>query len=121
MASQLETSKVEALFKAASKIPSGALAYATFFCVGNSTEYSGPCLHPKEAERQVIRAISMGPINAMNYLASSFEDGGLGTKDISRAFACFQMAADKGDQSAIENAARLKSQSTGLVKVSNCI
>lgn len=73
MASQLETSKVEALFKAASKIPSGALGYATFLCSGNSTDYNGPCLHPKQAEEQVIRAITMGSKEAMFYLASTLE------------------------------------------------
>jgi uncharacterized protein YecT (DUF1311 family) len=121
MASQLETNKVEALFKAASKIPSGALAYATFFCVGNSTDYSGPCLHPEQAEKQVIRAISMGSADAMNYLASTFEGGELGTKDVSRALACYQMAADKGNQLGIENLERLRSQSAEALKASHCI
>lgn len=121
MASQLETSKVEALFKAASKTPSGALGYASFFCMGNSTDYDGPCLHPKQAEEQVIRAISMGSVDGMNYLASSFEAGDLGTKDMSRALACYQMAADKGDQAGARNVQRLTSQGAGTIKASHCI
>jgi len=121
MASQLETSKVEALFKAASKTPSGALGYASFFCMGNSTDYDGPCLHPKQAEEQVIRAISMGSVDGMNYLASSFEAGDLGTKDMSRALACYQMAADKGDQAGARNVQRLTSQGAGAIKISHCI
>lgn len=121
MASQLETSKVEALFKAASKIPSGALAYATFFCVGNSTDYNGPCLHPEQAKEQVVRAISMGSTDAMNYLASTFEGGELGTKDMSRALACYQMAADKGIQSSIDSVKRLRSKVTEPIKASHCI
>ncbi|WP_085638802.1 MULTISPECIES: lysozyme inhibitor LprI family protein [unclassified Pseudomonas] len=121
MASQLETSKVEALFKAASKTPSGALGYASFFCMGNSTNYDGPCLHPKQAEEQVIRAISMGSVDGMNYLASSFEAGDLGTKDVSRALACYQMAADKGDQAGARNVQRLTSQGAGTIKASHCI
>lgn len=121
MASQLETPRVEALFKAASKIPSGALGYATFFCLGNSTDYSGPCLHPAEAEKQVIRAVSMGSTEAMIYLASSFESGDLGTKDMSRALACYQMAADKGIQSSIDSVKRLGSQGAESIKASHCI
>jgi hypothetical protein len=121
MASQLETPKVEALFKAASKIPSGALAYATFFCSGNSTDYNGPCLHPEQAKEQVIRAISMGSADAMNYLASTFEGGEFGAKDMSRALACYQMAADKGNQLGIFNVGRLGSQSAEPIKASHCI
>lgn len=118
MASQLETPKVEALFKAASKIPSGALGYATFLCSGNSTDYNGPCLHPEQAKEQVIRAITMGSTDAMSYLASTFEGGELGTKDMSRALACYQMAADKGDQPSIDSVKRLGSQP---IKASHCI
>jgi uncharacterized protein YecT (DUF1311 family) len=121
MASQLETPKVEALFKTASKIPSGALGYATFLCSGNSTDYNGPCLHPKQAEEQVIRAITMGSTDAMTYLASSFEGGELGAKDVSRALACYQMAADKGDQLGIDSVKRLGSQGTEPIKASHCI
>ncbi|WP_440974892.1 lysozyme inhibitor LprI family protein [Pseudomonas koreensis] len=121
MASQLETPRVEALFKAASKIPSGALAYATFFCLGNSTDYGGPCLHPAQAEEQIIRALKMDSTEAMNYLASTFEDGRLGTKDVSRALACYQMAADKGDPRAREHLKLLSSQGTQPIKASHCI
>ena len=121
MASQLETDKVEALFKAASKIPNGALAYAAFFCMGNSNDYDGPCLHPEQAGEQVVRAISMGSTEAIISLASSFEDGRLGTKDLSRALACYQMAADKGKNSGIDNVARLRSQGKEPLKASHCI
>ncbi len=121
MAPQLETSKLEALFKAASTLPSGALGYATYFCNGNSTDYNGPCLHPELAEKEVIRAIAMGSTDAMNYLAISFESGELGTKDISRALACFQLSADKGNQEGINNVRRLGSQGTESVKASHCI
>ncbi|MBK5526739.1 DUF1311 domain-containing protein [Pseudomonas sp. TH06] len=121
MASQLETPRVEALFKAASTIPSGALGYATFLCSGNSTDYNGPCLHPKQAEEQVIRAIIMGSTDAMSYLASTFEGGDLGTKDMSRALACYQMAADKGIQSSIDSLKRLRSNVTEPIKASHCI
>lgn len=121
MAPQLETSKLEALFKAASTLPNGALGYATYFCNGNSTDYNGPCLHPEQAEKEVIRAISMGSTDAMNFLATSFESGELGTKDISRAMACYQLSADKGNQEGINNVGRLGSQGAESVKASHCI
>lgn len=121
MAPQLETSKLEALFKAASTLPSGALGYDTYFCNGNSTDYNGACLHPELAEKEVIRAIAMGSTDAMNYLAISFESGELGSKDISRALACYQLSADKGNQEGINNVRRLASQGTGSVKASHCI
>jgi hypothetical protein len=120
MAPQLETSKLEALFKAASTTPSGALGYATYFCNGNSTDYNGPCLHPEQAEREVIRAVSMGSTEAINYLASSFESGELGTKDMSRALACYQLSADKGSPQGSDSVKRLVSQGSAI-KASHCL
>ncbi|KJZ65907.1 lysozyme inhibitor LprI family protein [Pseudomonas fluorescens] len=120
MAPQLETSKLEALFKAASTTASGALGYATYFCNGNSTDYNGPCLHPEEAEREVIRAVSMGSTDAMNYLGSSFESGQLGTKDLSRALACYQLSADKGRPQGSDGVKRLVSQGSDI-KASHCL
>ncbi|WP_018927458.1 lysozyme inhibitor LprI family protein [Pseudomonas umsongensis] len=120
MASQLETSKLEALFKAASTTASGALGYATYFCNGNSTDYSGPCLHPEQAEGQAIRAVSVGSTEAMNYLGSSFESGELGTKDMSRALACYQMSADKGSPGGSAGVKRLVSQGSDI-KASHCL
>jgi uncharacterized protein YecT (DUF1311 family) len=120
MAPQLETSKLEALLKAASTTPSGALGYATYFCNGNSTDYNGPCLHPEQAEREVIRAVSMGSTEAINYLASSFESGELGTKDMSRALACYQLSADKGSPQGSDSVKRLVSQGSAI-KASHCL
>lgn len=121
MAPQLETSKVEALFKAASTTASGALGYATFFCNGNSTDYNGPCLHPEEAEREVIRAVSMGSTDAMDYLGSSFENGQLGTKDLSRALACYQLSAAKNTPQGISGVKRLGELGTESIKASHCL
>lgn len=120
MAPQLETSKVEALFKAASTTASGALGYATYFCNGNSTDYSGPCLHPEQAEKEAIRAVSMGSTDAMDYLGSTFESGELGTKDLPRALACYQMSADKNTPQGIAGLKRLVSQDPDL-KASRCL
>ncbi|MGE8186991.1 lysozyme inhibitor LprI family protein [Pseudomonas sp. NPDC086278] len=122
MAPQLETIKVEALFKAAATtLPDGALGYAAYFCNGNSTDYNGPCLHPEQAEREVIRAVSMGSTEAMNILGSYFESGDLGTKDMSRALACYQLSADKGNPQGINNVGRLGSQGAESIKASHCI
>lgn len=120
MAPQLETSKVEDLFKAASTTASGALGYATYFCNGNSTDYSGPCLHPEQAEKEALRAVSMGSTDAMDYLGSTFEGGELGTKDLPRALACYQMSADKNTPQGIAGVKRLVSQDPDL-KASHCL
>lgn len=122
MAPQLETSKLEALFKAAAtSLPGGALGLSFFYCNGNSTDYDGPCQHPEQAEREIIRAISMGSTDAMNTLGSYFESGDLGTKDMSRALACYQLSANKGNQQGINNVGRLGSQGTESIKASHCI
>jgi uncharacterized protein YecT (DUF1311 family) len=122
MAPQLETSKLEALFKAAATtLPGGALGLSFFYCNGNSTDYDGPCQHPEQAEREIIRAVSMGSTDAMNTLGSYFESGDLGTKDMSRALACYQLSADKGNQQGINNIGRLGSQGTESIKASHCI
>lgn len=63
----------------------------------------------------------MGSTEAMNYLASSFESGHLGTKDISGALACYQMLADKGNQVGSENVKCLRLQGSEAIKASHCI
>ncbi|MDN3218810.1 tetratricopeptide repeat protein [Pseudomonas nunensis] len=121
MASQLETDKVEALFNAAATtLADGAASLSTFYCYGNSTEAEGPCQHPEQAEKELIRAATMGSVDAMNYLGYSFEDGVLVTKDLSRALACYRLAADKGNDTAVRNLNRLKTQSSEGTRASYC-
>lgn len=111
MASQLEAEKVEALFKAAATtLADGAASLSTFYCYGNNTAAEGPCQHPEQAEKELIRAASMGSADAMNYLGYSFETGELVAKDLSKALACYRLAADKGNDSALNNLNRLKTQ-----------
>ncbi|ANI63259.1 tetratricopeptide repeat protein [Pseudomonas sp. GR 6-02] len=121
MASQLETEKVEILFKAAATtLADGAAALSTFYCYGNNAVPEGPCQHPELAEKELIRAASMGSADALNYLGYSFEDGVLVTKDMSRAIACYRLAADKGNDTAVRNLKRLNKQSTDATKSSYC-
>ncbi|CAI8922802.1 MULTISPECIES: tetratricopeptide repeat protein [Pseudomonas] len=112
MAPQLETGKVESLFKAAATtLADGAASLSTFYCYGNNPSAEGACQHPDEAEKELIRSASMGSRDAMNYLGYSFETGGLVTRDLSRALACYRLAADKGNETALKNFNRLKAQS----------
>ena len=121
MASQLETDKVEALFKAsATTLASGASALSTFYCYGNNTDPEGPCQHPEEAERELIRAASMGSPEAMNKLGDTFETGRLVTKDTARALDCYRLAANKGSTIALNNLTRLKSQTAEAAEISHC-
>ncbi len=121
MASQLETEKVEALFKAAATtLASGASALSTFYCYGNDTDPEGPCQHPEEAERELIRAASMGSSDAQNKLGDTFETGRLVTKDASRALDCYRLAASKGNAIALSNLTRLKSQTADATETSHC-
>ncbi|MBY8935221.1 MULTISPECIES: tetratricopeptide repeat protein [Pseudomonas] len=112
MAPQLESGKVESLFKAAATtLADGAASLSTFYCYGNNSSAEGACQHPDEAEKELIRAASMGSTDAMNYLGYSFETGGLVTLDLSRALACYRLAADNGNETALKNFNRLKAQS----------
>ncbi|EJN20554.1 Sel1 repeat protein [Pseudomonas sp. GM79] len=121
MASQLETDKVETLFKvAATTLASGASALSTFYCYGNDTDPDGPCQHPEEAERELIRAASMSSPDAMNKLGDTFETGRLVTKDMSRAMYCYRLAASKGNAIALNNLTRLKSQAAEVTEASHC-
>ena len=121
MASQLETEKVEALFKAAATtLAGGASALSTFYCYGNDTDPEGPCQHPEEAERELIRAASMGSSDAQNKLGDTFETGRLVTKDASRALDCYRLAASKGNAIALSNLTRLKSQTADATETSHC-
>ncbi|QAY83489.1 tetratricopeptide repeat protein [Pseudomonas arsenicoxydans] len=121
MAPQLETQKVEALFKAAATtLADGSAALSTFYCYGNNTTPEGPCEHPEQSEKELIRAASMGSVGAMNYLGYSFEEGRLVTKDMSRALACYRLAAGKGDDTAVGNLKRLNAQNADVTKASYC-
>ncbi|MBX8564037.1 sel1 repeat family protein [Pseudomonas cichorii] len=121
MAPQLETSKVEALFKtAATTLAEGALGLSTFYCYGNNTGADGACQYPALAEKELIRAATMGSVNAVNYLGYSFETGELATKDVPRAMACYRLAAEQGDQVASSNWQRLKMQVSDAPTSRNC-
>jgi uncharacterized protein YecT (DUF1311 family) len=121
MAPQLEYGKVEALFKAAAvNSPSGAESLAGFYCFGNETAGEGPCQRPIEVEKELIRAASMGSTNAFVSLGSYWESGDLGKKDIPRALACYQLAANKGYESGLNAVKRLQSEVTEPIAASNC-
>lgn len=121
MAPQLETKTVEALLKAAATtLAEGAASLSTFYCYGNNAAPQGSCERPDQAEKELIRAASMGSVDATNYLAHSFEKGDLATRDISRAIACYRLAAAKGNQAAANNLNRLKKQTADMSNVSSC-
>ncbi len=56
----------------------------------------------------------------MNYLGFSFESGQLGTTDMSRALACYQLSADKGSPQGSDGVKRLVSQGSDI-KASHCL
>ncbi|GFM77018.1 MULTISPECIES: tetratricopeptide repeat protein [Pseudomonas] len=121
MAPQLETAQVEALLKAAATtLADGAASLSTFYCYGNDIAANGVCQHPDLAEKELVRAASMGSVDAINYLGYVFEDGKWGTKDVPRAMACYRLAADKGNQTAATNVQRLKTQAADLTIASHC-
>lgn len=121
MAPQLEYSKVEALFKAAAvNSPGGAEGLASFYCFGNDTAGSGPCQRPADVEKELIRASSMGSAHAIVSLGDYWKSGDLGVKDIPRALACYQLAADKGYESGLSAAKRLQSEVTEPIAPSKC-
>ncbi|MCV4283382.1 tetratricopeptide repeat protein [Pseudomonas capsici] len=121
MAPQLETAQVEALLKAAATtLADGAASLSTFYCYGNDIAANGVCQHPDLAEKELVRAASMGSVDAINYLGYVFEEGKWGTKDVPKAMACYRLAADKGNQTAATNVQRLKTQAADLTTASHC-
>ena len=121
MVSQLETPQVEALFKAAATtLADGAAGLSSFYCYGNVTTHDGPCQRPSLAEKELIRAASMGSVTAIHQLGYAFESGAMVTKDAYRAMSCYRLAADKGDQIAASNLARLQSLVIDEVKPVAC-
>ena len=121
MAPQLESDKVEELLKAAATtLADGAAGLSTFYCYGNNIAASGACQHPDLAEKELLRAASLGSADATNYVGYVFEKGLLVTQDVSRAVACYQLAADRGNQIATANVQRLKSQSSAGIAASYC-
>ena len=122
MASQLDTPKVEALFKAAATtLADGASSLSTFYCYGNTTLPEGTCRQPALAEKELIRAVSMGSVDAANYLGYAFEQGLMVTKDAYRALACYQLAAAKGNKTAAANLVRLQALVADADRPSQCL
>ncbi|QEI04412.1 sel1 repeat family protein [Pigmentiphaga aceris] len=121
MAPQLETPVVEKLFKAAATtLADGASSLSTFYCYGNTTDPQGACRQPELAEQSLVRAASMGSIDAVNYLGYSFEQGTMATKDAYRALACYRLAADKGNTTAAANLTRLQALVIESAEPSRC-
>lgn len=121
MAPQLKTEKVEQLFKAAATtLPEGAMSLSLFYCLGNNITSDGPCQHPVQAEDALMRAARMGSAFATNALGRAFETGELATKDMSRAVACYQLAAKQGSEGSIAHLERLNKQPVGTFKASYC-
>jgi hypothetical protein len=121
MAPQLQTEKVEQLFKAAATtLPEGAMSLSLFYCDGNNISSNGPCQHPAQAEEALTQAARMGSAFAINALGRAFETGELVTKDMSRAVACYQVAAKKGSKGSIAHLERLNKQTAEITKASYC-
>ncbi|XJP58388.1 lysozyme inhibitor LprI family protein [Pseudomonas sp. A1437] len=121
MAPQLPTYKLEALIKAAAATsPEGALMLSLYYCDGNTLAGTGSCQHPALAEESMIRAATMGSVHALGALGSAFERGELVTKDLSRAVACYEMGAAKGNKGSIHRLDELKKNSTTPIKPSYC-
>ena len=121
MAPQLEASKVEVLFKAAATtLADGAAGLSTFYCYGNTTDGGGTCRHPEQAEKELIRAAAMGSVDATYYLGYSFETGGMATTSISRAIACYRLAAEHGNQAAANRLKRLEMKAADVTAASRC-
>jgi TPR repeat protein len=115
MAPQLETEKVEKLFKAAATtLPEGAMSLSLFYCDGNNISSDGPCQRPAQAEEALTQAARMGSAFATNALGRAFETGKFVTKDMSRALACYQLAAKHGSKGSIAHLERLDKQPAGI-------
>jgi hypothetical protein len=120
MAPQLQTEKVEQLFKAAATtLPEGAMSLSLFYCDGNNVSSDGPCQHPAQAEEALMEAARMGSAFATNALGRAFETGKFVTKDMSRALACYQLAAKNGSKGSVAHLERLNKQPAGI-KASFC-
>ena len=121
MAPQLETEKLEALFKAASTtLAEGAAGLSGFYCYGNNVAADGPCQHPEQAENELVRAVSMGSSDATNYLGYALETGELKTMDLDRAIACYRLAARLGNQTAADNLKRLSKEAASVSTTDHC-
>lgn len=121
MAPQVPTDTLESLFKAAATtLPNGAMGLSEFYCDGNELTFDGPCKNPALAEQALMGAVKMGNANAISKLGSTFASGEWGTKDPSRAMACYQLALAKGSEGASFGLEHLKKNSTTPIKPSHC-
>lgn len=121
MAPQLPTDQVEALVKAAAEISAdGALTLSLYYCHGNTIAGADTCQHPELAEKALIRAATMGSVQALGALGSAFERGKLVTKDLSRAVACYELGVAKGHKGSVYSLGELKKNAATPIKASYC-
>ena len=122
MAPQVPTDTLESLFKAAATtLPNGAMGLSEFYCDGNELTFDGPCKNPALAEQALMGAVKMGNAVAISKLGSTFASGEWGTKDPSRAMACYQLALAQGYEGANFGLEHLNKNSTTEIKPSYCL
>jgi hypothetical protein len=121
MAPKLEDEKLESLYKAAARtLPAGAEGLSYVYCYGNDLAGNGPCKNPIQAEQAIISSAKLGSAEGANTVGEYFETGKLVTNDISRAIACYQLAAQRGNSDAVKNLERLKQSETRMPRASYC-
>lgn len=121
MAPKLEDEKLESLYKAAARtLPAGAEGLSYVYCYGNDLAGNGLCKNPIQAEQAIISSAKLGSAEGANTVGEYFETGKLVTNDISRAIACYQLAAQRGNSDAVKNLERLKQSETRMPRASYC-
>ncbi|MGF6111147.1 tetratricopeptide repeat protein [Pseudomonas frederiksbergensis] len=121
MAPKLDEEKLESLYKAAARtLPAGAEGLSYVYCYGNDIAGNGPCKDPSRAEQSLIDSARLGSADGANTVGEYFETGKLVTKNINRAIACYQLAAQRGNSDAINNLERIKQREAAIPQPSYC-
>lgn len=99
------------LLAASQKDADAAAALSSFYCdQGVASTPPLPCKNPEKSRSLLIKSARMGSIDAVNYLAYTYEVGTLGVQSTEQAAACYKLAASKGNILAKKNLNRLNSQ-----------
>jgi TPR repeat protein len=83
-----------------------AMLLSGFYCHGGDDVSDEPCKDPGKAEstlQQAAKRFDSGQVYSV--LGSAYADGTWGAKDEPRALACYQLAADKGDEEVLHTLA----------------
>ncbi|XXE81759.1 SEL1-like repeat protein [Pseudomonas sp. R1-1] len=110
-APRLENAKILQLLESAAKsVPEAGIALADFYCDEGNYEETRACVSPEKSLGALVTSAQLGSPDALIQLGGAYETGAIIPSDLARAVACYQEAAQKGNEAGARGVERLSTQ-----------